>query len=96
MLHTRNGLPLVQIEMETLSQTEKHGEANIVEHTNPEKLVNPKELTVFGVILLVVLGMVLAAANTYLGLFSGFPVSVSIPSAIISMGKSKIRHTFDS
>jgi putative OPT family oligopeptide transporter len=43
------------------------------------------ELTVKVVLLGVVLSMVLAGANAYLGLFAGLTVSASIPAAVISM-----------
>src|SRR5210317_2631487 len=44
------------------------------------------EITVKAFILGVVLSMVLAAANAYLGLFAGMTVSASIPAAVVSMG----------
>jgi len=44
------------------------------------------EITVKALILGVVLSMILAAANAYLGLFAGMTVSASIPAAVISMG----------
>jgi len=44
------------------------------------------EITIKALILGVVLSMVLAAANAYLGLFAGMTVSASIPAAVISMG----------
>jgi len=44
------------------------------------------QLTVKAVLLGIVLSMVLAAANAYLGLFAGMTVSASIPAAVISMG----------
>ncbi|RKY04944.1 MAG: oligopeptide transporter, OPT family [Planctomycetota bacterium] len=44
------------------------------------------EITVKAVVLGVLLSMVLAAANAYLGLFAGMTVSASIPAAVISMG----------
>lgn len=44
------------------------------------------EITVKAVFLGIVLAMVLAAANAYLGLFAGITVSASIPAAVISMG----------
>lgn len=43
------------------------------------------EITVKGVILGILLSMVLAGANAYLGLFAGITVSASIPAAVISM-----------
>ena len=43
------------------------------------------ELTTKALLLGVVLSMVLAAANAYLGLFAGLTVSASIPAAVISM-----------
>lgn len=44
------------------------------------------EITVKAVILGVVLSIVMAAANAYLGLFAGMTVCASIPAAVISMG----------
>ncbi len=44
------------------------------------------EITVKAVILGILLSMVLAAANAYLGLFAGMTVSASIPAAVVSMG----------
>ena len=44
------------------------------------------EMTVRAVILGVVLSVILAGANAYLGLFAGMTVSASIPAAVISMG----------
>ncbi|HKV72418.1 MAG TPA: OPT/YSL family transporter, partial [Gemmatimonadales bacterium] len=43
------------------------------------------ELTVKALILGVVLSLLLAGANAYLGLFAGITVSASIPAAVISM-----------
>jgi putative OPT family oligopeptide transporter len=50
------------------------------------QLVTPPQLTVKAILLGVVLAMVLAGANAYLGLFAGMTVSASIPAAVISMG----------
>ena len=44
------------------------------------------EITLKAVILGIVLSMILAGANAYLGLFAGMTVSASIPAAVISMG----------
>lgn len=44
------------------------------------------EITIKAFILGVLLSIVLAAANAYLGLFAGMTVSASIPAAVISMG----------
>ncbi len=44
------------------------------------------EITIKAVILGVLLSIILAAANAYLGLFAGMTVSASIPAAVISMG----------
>ena len=46
----------------------------------------PLELTIKAVLLGCVLGVLMAAANTYLGLYAGMVVSASIPAAVISMG----------
>jgi putative OPT family oligopeptide transporter len=48
------------------------------------------EITVKAVALGVILAVVLAGANAYLGLFAGMPVSASIPAAVISMGVLKL------
>ena len=44
------------------------------------------EITIKAFVLGVLLSMVLAAANAYLGLFAGMTVSASIPAAVLSMG----------
>jgi len=44
------------------------------------------EITPKAIILGILLSMVLAGANAYLGLFAGMTVSASIPAAVISMG----------
>jgi uncharacterized oligopeptide transporter (OPT) family protein len=44
------------------------------------------EITVKAIVLGVLLSMILAAANAYLGLFAGMTVSASIPAAVVSMG----------
>ena len=44
------------------------------------------EITFKAVILGIILSMILAGANAYLGLFAGMTVSASIPAAVISMG----------
>lgn len=44
------------------------------------------QLTAKAVVLGIILSMVLAGANAYLGLFAGLTVSASIPAAVISMG----------
>ncbi len=44
------------------------------------------EITVKAVILGVLLSVILAGANAYLGLFAGMTVSASIPAAVVSMG----------
>lgn len=44
------------------------------------------EITIKAVILGILLSMILAGANAYLGLFAGMTVSASIPAAVISMG----------
>ena len=43
------------------------------------------EITMQGIILAIVLGFLLTAANVYLGLYVGMTVSASIPAAVISM-----------
>ncbi|MFC1762866.1 OPT family oligopeptide transporter [Planctomycetota bacterium] len=44
------------------------------------------EITLKAFLLGIILSMVLAAANAYLGLFAGMTVSASIPAAVVSMG----------
>ena len=44
------------------------------------------EITPKAIILGILLSMILAGANAYLGLFAGMTVSASIPAAVISMG----------
>ena len=44
------------------------------------------EITLKAVILGILLSVILAGANAYLGLFAGMTVSASIPAAVISMG----------
>jgi len=44
------------------------------------------EITVKAFVLGVLLSIILAAANAYLGLFAGMTVSASIPAAVVSMG----------
>jgi putative OPT family oligopeptide transporter len=44
------------------------------------------QLTIKAIVLGIVLSMILAGANAYLGLFAGMTVSASIPAAVISMG----------
>ena len=50
--------------------------------TNPR----PPEITFKAIFLGIVLSIILAGANAYLGLFAGMTVSASIPAAVISMG----------
>ncbi|NIW23665.1 MAG: oligopeptide transporter, OPT family [Gammaproteobacteria bacterium] len=48
------------------------------------------QLTVKAIVLGLILSMVLAGANAYLGLFAGMTVSASIPAAVISMAVLKL------
>jgi putative OPT family oligopeptide transporter len=48
------------------------------------------EITLKAVILGVLLAVIMAGANAYLGLFAGMTVSASIPAAVISMGVLKL------
>lgn len=48
------------------------------------------ELTIRSILLGVLLSVILAGANAYLGLFAGMTVSASIPAAVISMGIFKL------
>src|SRR5512135_3853931 len=47
--------------------------------------VSPPQLTFRAVALSIVLAMILAAANTYLGLFAGMTIASAIPAAVVSM-----------
>lgn len=47
---------------------------------------NLPEITPKSILLGVILSMIMAGANAYLGLFAGMTVSASIPAAVISMG----------
>jgi len=51
------------------------------------------EITLKALVLGVVLSVVLAGANAYLGLFAGMTVSASIPAAVISMGVLRLFRT---
>ncbi len=55
------------------------------QHTIPDE-VNLPEITIKAVVLGILLSVILAGANAYLGLFAGMTVSASIPAAVISMG----------
>jgi putative OPT family oligopeptide transporter len=44
------------------------------------------ELSFRAIVLSMVLAMILAAANTYLGLFAGLTIATAIPAAVVSMG----------
>ena len=46
---------------------------------------NPKELTLRVILVGIVLGVLMTAANAYLGLYAGMTVSASIPAAVMSM-----------
>src|SRR5688572_22588478 len=48
------------------------------------------QLTFRAVALSVVLAMILAAANTYLGLFAGLTLATAIPAAVISMAGLRV------
>jgi len=50
----------------------------------------PRQLTARAIVLGVVLSIILAGANAYLGLFAGMTVSASIPAAVISMAVLKL------
>ena len=55
-----------------------------------EKTATPPQLTVKAIVLGIILSMILAGANAYLGLFAGMTVSASIPAAVISMAILKL------
>jgi len=49
----------------------------------------PKEFTLTAILLGITIGVVMTAANVYLGLYAGMTVSASIPAAVIAMGVYK-------
>lgn len=55
------------------------------QHKVPDDVSLP-EITFKAVILGIILSVILAGANAYLGLFAGMTVSASIPAAVLSMG----------
>ena len=55
------------------------------DQTIPDE-TNLPEITIKAVILGILLSVILAGANAYLGLFAGMTVSASIPAAVLSMG----------
>jgi len=55
-----------------------------------DNAVTPPQLTVKAIVLGIILSMILAGANAYLGLFAGMTVSASIPAAVISMAVLKL------
>jgi putative OPT family oligopeptide transporter len=56
---------------------------------NPSS-VSPPQLTTRAVVLSIVLAMILAAANTYLGLFAGMTIASAIPAAVVSMAVLRV------
>jgi putative OPT family oligopeptide transporter len=48
------------------------------------------QLTARAIVLSIVLAMILAAANTYLGLFAGLTIATAIPAAVVSMGVLRV------
>lgn len=50
----------------------------------------PRQLSARAVILSIVLAMILAAANTYLGLFAGLTIATAIPAAVVSMAVLRV------
>lgn len=50
---------------------------------------HPRELTVASIGLGILIGVIMTAANVYLGLYAGMTVSASIPAAVIAMGVYK-------
>lgn len=53
-------------------------------------LAGPPQLSTRAVLLSVLLAMVLAAANTYLGLFAGLTIATAIPAAVVSMAVLRV------
>jgi putative OPT family oligopeptide transporter len=52
---------------------------------NATNFSNAPQLSVRAIALSIVLAMILAAANTYLGLFAGLTIATAIPAAVVSM-----------
>lgn len=50
----------------------------------------PRQLSPRAVVLSIILAMVLAAANTYLGLFAGLTIATAIPAAVVSMAVLRV------
>src|ERR1019366_2550529 len=63
----------------------------IVPYISPSTVL--PELTVKAIILGILLSMLMAASNAYLGLKIGFTVSACIPAAVISMAILKVFRT---
>ena len=51
---------------------------------------SPPQMSVRAVILAIALAMILAAANTYLGLFAGLTIASAIPAAVVSMAVLRV------
>jgi putative OPT family oligopeptide transporter len=49
-----------------------------------------RQLSFRAVLLSIVLAMILAAANTYLGLFAGLTIATAIPAAVVSMAVLRV------
>src|SRR4029450_9008305 len=54
-------------------------------HNDSSRAANAPQLSARAILLSVVLAMILAAANTYLGLFAGLTIASAIPAAVVSM-----------
>jgi len=50
----------------------------------------PRQLSARAIILSVILTMILAAANTYFGLFAGLTIATAIPAAVVSMAVLRV------
>ena len=50
----------------------------------------PPQLSARAIILAVLLAMILAAANTYLGLFAGLTIASASPAAVVSMAVLRV------
>ncbi len=65
---------------------EREGRQNRVTEPFIPATTSLPEITIKALVLGVLLAVILAGANAYLGLFAGMTVSASIPAAVISMG----------
>lgn len=76
LMYSNRRIELLQSSGKNMSE---HGEPYIPAHESPP------ELTLRVILVGIVLGILMTAANAYLGLYAGMTVSASIPAAVMSM-----------